>query len=98
VPCCLLETEESIAQNADDPDWFQCDQCEVSARLEALSPENREAWSIFRTCLTRLAGDGHAVGEVLRRLTAHIPDDDFPAVWHRLNLLYDVLCPEKPTS
>ncbi len=98
MPCCLIESAESVDQNTDDPEWFQCDRCEVAARLEGLSPENSEAWAIFRTCLTRLAGDGHVVGEAIRRFTAHVPDEDFPDVWHRLNVLYDVLCPEKPTS
>ena len=41
----------------------------------------------------RLTADLHCGGEVLRRLTAEVSDDDFGDLWDRLTLLYDVLNP-----
>lgn len=62
-------------------------------RLEGLDEENRAAWALFRQFAVRLTADAQCGGYVLERLTAPVPDEDWPAVWRRLCLLYDVLCP-----
>jgi hypothetical protein len=75
------------------PEDFECETCEVRERLDSLASENAYAWSIFQQAYTRLAFDGNAFGEVVRRLTAHLSEDEFADLWGRMNILYDVLVP-----
>jgi hypothetical protein len=90
-PCCLLEQDE--AQIEAEPELYQCDTCPVAAFPDRLSPENRFAWGIYHQTCTRLAGEGHALGEVLRRFTAPLTDEEFEDCWVRLNILHDLLSP-----
>lgn len=81
-----------------DPDQYDCQSCQVWQRLEGLDQENRQAWTLFRQFAVRLTADAQCGGYVLERLTANVPDEDWPAVWRRLCLLYDVLSPPPPTQ
>ena len=65
----------------------------VREQLDGLDAENRAAWTLFRQFATRLTADTHAGAEVLRRLTRDVPDEDWPGLWQRLTVLYDVLLP-----
>ena len=89
-PCCLWATQEQIDG---DPEQYDCANCTVREHLDDLAPENRAAWALFRQLATRLTADVSCGAEVLRRLTGHIPDPEWPAVWRRLSVLYDVLMP-----
>lgn len=70
----------------------------MAAALEGLDEENSQAWGIYRQLVSRLAADLTAGGEVLRRLTAHVPDEDWPDLWRRLVLLYQTLNPPPATK
>jgi hypothetical protein len=94
-PCCLLADDAEVEAIPED---FECETCEVRDRLDRLDPENTYAWSVFQQAYTRLAFDGYAFGEIVRRLTAHLDGDDFADLWCRMNILYDVLVPPPPTK
>lgn len=74
---------------------YDCQTCAVADRLDGLDADNMRAWRLYRDLVSRLAMDLHCGGEVLKRLTATISDDDWPDVWNRLALLYDILQPVK---
>jgi len=50
VRCCKTATDEEIAE---DPDAYECGRCERTAQLEALWPENAEAWRLYQTLCGR---------------------------------------------
>jgi hypothetical protein len=81
---------------------FECDTCPVAAALAGLDPANREAWAIFQKVVTRLTADLQVGGVVLERLTREYDGGEFDALWRRLGILYDILCPPpsppKPTE
>lgn len=93
--CCLMvddaTLEEEDAETANE--MFNCDECEISAQMQALDAFNCRTWAIYRHLVTRLAADMHSGGVVLERLTADLDPDDFAELWRRLVILYDVICP-----
>ena len=89
-PCCLWAEQDEIDG---DPELYDCATCVVREQLDGLDVENRVAWGLFKQFATRLTADACAGAEVLRRLTKDVPDEVWPALWTRLNLLYDALMP-----
>jgi hypothetical protein len=84
---CDEETAE------EDAEIFECETCGVAAALATLDADNRAAWNLYRKVITRLSSDLAAGGVVLDRLTQDLTVDDFDAMWRRLTILYDAICP-----
>lgn len=91
LTCCLTDEADEIEA---EPDAYDCETCPVREAVGALWPENIEAWRLFQVAVTRFSVDLHLVGEIVRRLTAHIDDaEDAAAVLTRLSLIYEWLYP-----
>lgn len=77
----------------EDPEQFDCDECQVAAQLDDLDPFNCRVWAIYRQVVTRLAADLHAGGVVLTALTRDMSPDEFEDTWRRLLVLYEAIEP-----
>lgn len=77
------------------PEAYDCDACEVTARTSALGDENREAWLLYRRCCNRFLVDLQAGHLMLQRATEDADSETFLDLCERLRVLYDVLQPPK---
>ncbi len=92
TPCCQFASDDEITG---DEAQFACDTCPVFEAIEALSPENTRAWSLFHTCASRFLGETHAVGPVFVRLTTDLSAEDFEDMVQRLSVIYTLYFPPK---
>lgn len=66
--------------------------------LDALFPENADAWQVFHQIATRFVVDAGLAGAVFQRLTDDCSRDDVEDLVDRLSLIYDIVQPEKRTD
>ena len=90
VACCQFADEESLEFEGES---FDCETCAVATHLASLDADNRRAWDLSQTLLTRLVADTHAFGPLLVQLAGNVDADEFEALLRRITLIYDVLVP-----
>lgn len=90
LPCCLFATDEEVQS---DIEQYDCQTCAVADAIDDLWPENRAAWSLSRSLLTRFAADCHLVPVILDRLTREQDAEAFEDTVTRLGMIYDEVCP-----
>jgi hypothetical protein len=94
--CAALATDDELET---DPEAYDCgDDCPVAAALDALWPENADAWRVFHQVVSRFTVEFHLGGEALRRLTGELEADAFEALLERLSLIYDLLYPPRQSG
>lgn len=90
LSCCLFASDED---RETDPGAYDCASCAVAAALDALYPENRTAWSLYRQIVTRWTCDTGTVALAFDRLTRDLDSDDFGDLLARVTLIYDEVNP-----
>lgn len=72
---------------------YDCETCEIRARVTALDADNARAWGVWQRVAHRVVVDLQAGGYVLSLALADLPPDDALACVERLSVIYDVLSP-----
>lgn len=88
--CCRFATDEELET---DPEQYDCATCPVRDALDGLYPENRQAWNLYSTVMTRFAHETQTTGWLLERVTRDLHPDDIVDLADRLAVVFDELNP-----
>jgi hypothetical protein len=83
---------------ASDGQEYDCQTCVVWERVEGLDPENREAWQLFGSIVSRLTLEiPGVVGPMFAKVIRDLNSEDAIELVQRLSVIYDTVIPPKPT-
>lgn len=74
---------------------YDCQTCRVAAEMEALAPENTEAWCKFRRWVSRFGMDFDTLGVLFAKACEGLNEDEATELHERLSLIYDVCYPPR---
>lgn len=83
----------------DDPvDGYDCAQCELRRRQDALWVVNQDAWRLYQALCGRTVSFCQLHGLVIEKWTQDWPVDQVVDLIHRLDCILDFMQPAEPTK
>ena len=93
--CCWIASDVEVQEQ---PELFNCTTCQYQDRIDALWPENGEAWQVFQTLCGRTVSTCELRNEVFGRLTRDWSDLEYFDLLKRLDLILDMVQPRDDAS
>jgi hypothetical protein len=90
LACCLFADDEEIETDAHE---FDCETCPVRERLDGLWPENRAAWTLYQSLMSRFTYDCGVIGPLLQSILDPLEPEDRLTLTKRLAIIYQELIP-----
>ena len=88
--CCQRATDDEIREN---PEVYDCSQCEIAGRLHGLWRENAEAWNVYRLLSGRSVRELRSGSWLLQKYTDGWPFERITILISRLDLITNALEP-----
>lgn len=92
-PCCQHADEETVESDCEE---FDCETCPVYEALQALWPENLEAWTLFHRLACRVSADYQMTSPVLAAVLRERDAEESLDLLDRFATIYDLVYPPPP--